>query len=302
MNTSGNPAAADFSAGRSLVGRCVEPSSPGQTDRLSACTRPITAVIITLNGATHLGRVLESVGLCSERLVLDSGSTDGTVALACAAGARVEQQAFLGYGLQKQHAVQLATHDWILSLDDDEVLDPEASDAICRLDLSDPLACWSIRRRTFIGAREMHHGPWKNDCVLRLFNRQTAAFKPLMVHEQVQPQRPPQLLPGSVAHYSYDNCCDLLARALRYAPLKAGLMHAKRQRVHTWMLPLRGLATFVRCYYLQGGWRDGAAGFAVALSRVIDATLPRTMLLLGEADEATKSSADQRHEKHASRK
>ena len=85
MNTSGNPAAADFSAGRSLVGPCVEPSSPGQTDRLSACTRPITAVIITLNGATHLGRVLESVGLCSERLVLDSGSTDGTVALACAA-------------------------------------------------------------------------------------------------------------------------------------------------------------------------------------------------------------------------
>jgi len=243
---------------------------------------PISAVIITLNGAARIGAVIESVSLCDDRLVLDSGSTDGTVALAVAAGARVHHQPFLGYGPQKQRAVDLATHDWVLSLDDDEMLDDEAREAICRLDLSDPSACWSIRRRTFVGPREIRHGPWRSEKVLRLFNRRTADFKPLLVHEEVRSQRSPSLLPGSILHYSYENSCDIIARSLRYAPLKAEVMRAGGKRAAAWMLPLRGMAAFFRAYCLRGGWRDGAAGFAIALSRIIDSTLPRVMLLLGE--------------------
>ena len=101
-------------------------------------------------------------------------------------GARVEQQSFLGYGPQKCRAVALATHDWILAIDADEILDDEARDAIRRLDLSDPHACCALRRRTFIGSREVRHGAWRNDRVLRLFNRTTAGFKPLPVHEEVE--------------------------------------------------------------------------------------------------------------------
>ena len=101
-------------------------------------------------------------------------------------GARVEQQSFLGYGPQKCRAVALATHDWILAIDADEILDDEARDAIRRLDLSDPHACWALRRRTFISSREVRHGAWRNDRVLRLFNRTTAGFKPLPVHEEVE--------------------------------------------------------------------------------------------------------------------
>ena len=114
-------------------------------------TRPISLVVITLNGARHLRDVLDSASCCAERLVLDSGSTDGTVAIAEAAAARVEHQPFLGYGRQKQRAVELATHDWILSLDDDEVLDPEAARAIAGVDLSDPFAC-----RLFAGGSSAH--------------------------------------------------------------------------------------------------------------------------------------------------
>jgi glycosyltransferase involved in cell wall biosynthesis len=245
---------------------------------------PISAVIITLNGAARLAAVLEAVAACDERLVLDSGSTDDTVAVAAAAGARVLHQPFLGYGPQKQRAVDLARHDWILSLDDDEVLDEEARDAIDRLDLSDPSACWSIRRRTFIGGREIRNGPWRREHVLRLFNRRTANFKPLRVHEEVRSNSSPQLLPGSILHYSYANAADVIARSLRYAPLKAEVMRSKGQRVGVWMLPLRGMAAFVRSYCLKGGWRDGAAGFVIAMSRVIDSTLPRAMLLLDDAD------------------
>jgi glycosyltransferase involved in cell wall biosynthesis len=244
--------------------------------------RPISAVVITRDAARHLAAVLAAVDFCAEILVLDSGSTDDTVAIARAAGARVEHQPFLGYGPQKQRAVDLACHDWILSLDADEVLDDEARAAVRSLPLHDPAACYALHRTTYVGDRPVRHGPWRDDRVLRLFHRSTAAFKPLPVHEAVEAQRPPILLPGTIRHFSYDSCADVLARSLRYAPLKAAIMRDKRQRVGGVSMPLRGLTAFVKNYVLRGGWRDGAVGFVVALARVIDSTLPRAMLLEGE--------------------
>ena len=122
---------------------------------------PISAVIIARNAADRIADVLASVDMCAERLVLDSGSTDATVAVARGCGARVEHQPFLGYGPQKRRAVALARHDWILSLDADEVLDETARSACAALDLSDPARCFRIRRRTFIGDREVRHGCWR---------------------------------------------------------------------------------------------------------------------------------------------
>jgi glycosyltransferase involved in cell wall biosynthesis len=252
------------------------PSNKGS----AAC--PISAVIITRDAATHLTRVLEAVDFCDERLVLDSGSTDATLDIARAAGARVEHQPFLGYGPQKCRAVALARHDWILSIDADEVLDAPARAAIQRLDLTDLHACHAIRRRTFIGTHEVRHGAWRNDLVVRLFNRTTAGFKPLPVHEEVESGRPPSRLPGSLLHYSYGDCGDVLARSVRYARLKAAIMRRKGQRAAAWALPARGLAAFTSSYLVRGGWRDGAAGFVVGLARAIDSTLPRAMLLLDD--------------------
>lgn len=252
---------------------------------------PISAVVITKNADRHLAAVLAAADFCAERLVLDSGSTDGTIAIARAAGARIEHQAFLGYGPQKRRAVELARHDWILSLDADEVLDDEARLAVRSAVLDDPAACYALRRRTFVGRREVRHGPWRDDRVLRLFNRRTASFKPLRVHEEVASQRPPILLAGSILHYSYDSCSDVLARSLRYAPLKAEIMRGKHQRTSLITMPLRGLNAFAKSYVLRGGWRDGAAGFVIALSRVIDSTLPRAILLEGESSAAPPTAA-----------
>jgi len=262
---------------------------PGPNTPLSGRRRlPISAVIITRDAAARIPAVLNAVEMCDERLVLDSGSTDDTVALARAAGARVEHQSFLGYGPQKRRAVELARHDWILSLDADEVLDGDAQGSLVRLDLSDPAACWAIRRRTFVGQREIRHGAWRDERVLRLFNRTTAGFKAILVHEEVKSQRAPQVLAGSILHYSFADCRDVLSRSLRYAPLKAGILRAKGERVGAWMLPLRGLAAFVKSYVLRSGWRDGGIGFIVALGRVIDSTLPRALLLAddGHDDDA----------------
>lgn len=246
--------------------------------------RAISAVVIARDAAGHIGETLASVAFCAERLVLDSGSTDETAAIARAAGARVEHQPFLGYGPQKRRAVDLAAHDWILSLDADETLDAEAAAAVAALDLADPEACFAFRRRTFIGRREIRHGPWGGERVLRLFHRSSAGFSPLPVHEQVEARSRPRLLPGSILHHSFTDGADVLARSIRYARLKAEVMRAKGQRVAAWRLPLRGLSNFAKAYVLQGGWRDGAAGFIIALSRVIDSTLPRALLLLSDDD------------------
>lgn len=240
---------------------------------------PISAVIITRDAERHLADVLAACSGCAERLVLDSGSTDGTERIVRAAGGRFERQEFLGYGPQKRRAVELARHDWILSLDADEILDDAAREAIAGVDLSDPAACWSLRRRTFIGRREIHHGPWAGERVLRLFNRRTACVKPLPVHEEVESARPPLPLAGSILHYGYADLADVLRRPLRYAPLKAEVIRRKGQRVAAWSLPVRGGAAFLRSYVARSGWRDGVAGFVIALSRVLDSTLPRALLL-----------------------
>jgi glycosyltransferase involved in cell wall biosynthesis len=254
---------------------------------------PISAVVITRDAARHLAAVLDALDFCAERLVLDSGSVDETRAIAAAAGARVESQPFLGYGPQKRRAVELASHDWILSLDADEVLDDEARAACHRLDLSDPAACWEIRRRTFVGRREIRHGAWRGERVLRLFNRTTAAFKPLPVHEQVESRRPPRLLAGSILHYGFTDCRDVLARSLRYAPLKAEILRTTGKPAGIWLLPLRGMAAFIKSYVLRAGWRDGGPGFIIAVGRLVDSTLPRALVLedwshaadLGHSDE-----------------
>jgi glycosyltransferase involved in cell wall biosynthesis len=246
----------------------------------------MSAIVITRDAGQHLAATLASVTFCAERLVLDCGSTDATVALARAAGARVEHQPFLGYGLQKRRAVELAAHDWILSLDADEVLDDEAAAAVRSLDLADPRACYAFRRRTFVGPREVRHGPWGGETVLRLFHRAHATFSPLSVHEQVEARTTPRLLPGSILHHSFTDCADVITRSVRYARLKADVMRAKGQRASPWTLPARGAANFLKSYLLQGGWRDGPVGFVIAVSRVIDSTLPRALLLMEDDDAA----------------
>jgi len=261
--------------------------SPADTSSRAAAPLPISAVIVARDAGPAFSAVLAPLAMCAEVLVLDSGSGDGTVERARAAGARVEHQPFLGFGPQKRRAVELAAHDWILSIDADEVLDAEAQAACRRLDLSDPADCWTIRRRTFVGRHEVRHGAWRGERVLRLFNRTTAGFKDLPVHEEVTASRPPRRLEGSILHHSFADCTAVLERSLRYAPLKAGILRARGEAAQAWTLPFRGAAAFLRSYVLRGGWRDGGVGFVVAVARVIDSTLPRALLLAGDAAGAT---------------
>lgn len=237
---------------------------------------PISAVIIVRNGEAHLARTLVSLADCAEIVVLDSGSTDNTVEIASAAGARVEHQSFLGFGPQKNRAVSLAAHHWILSVDADEELDPTARAALANLDLSDPVRCWRIRRRTFIGARELRHGHL-NDAPLRLFNRTITRFNDVPVHESVFPSGPQATLDGSILHYAFHDIADLFARGAGYARTKAEQYRAVGRHASPPTLLAHGAAAFVRSYVLRLGALDGAMGVAVALSAAANAVVPMAM-------------------------
>ena len=175
----------------------------------------------------------------------------------------------------------------MLSLDDDEWLDSEAISAMRACDRTAGAPSYSVRRRTFIGEQEIKHGPWGLEKVVRLFDRRCCSFADLAVHEAVRSPVAPTHLAGSIVHHSFENCADLLQRSIRYAQPKARIIQEKREPAHTWMLPLRATAAFFKSYVVQAGYRDGAAGFAIALSRVIDSTLPRMLVLTRTVHEAS---------------
>jgi glycosyltransferase involved in cell wall biosynthesis len=226
----------------------------------------VSAVVITLDAERHLGRVLRSLAVCSEVVVLDSGSTDRTREIAEAAGARWHEHSFEGYGPQKRRAVALAANDWVLSVDADEVLDEPAAAAIAAIDWSrqDATTCWRIRRRPFIGNREIRYGHWVPDFVLRLFNRSRHDFSSAVVHESVQPCGAVHTLPGSLLHYSYQDLADLYRAD--YHRLKAELYRGRGRRASGLGLAVRAAAVFLRSYLLRRGFLDGPAGVAVALA------------------------------------
>ena len=236
----------------------------------------ISAVVIVKNGERHLAEVLASLRGCAEILVLDSGSIDKTVAIARAAGARVEHQDWLGYGAQKNRAITLASHDWILSVDADEILDGVAQSALAQIDRSDPTRCWRIRRRTFIGAHELRYGHL-NDAPVRLFNRQSTRFSDSAVHESITPRGAVAVLDGSLAHYAFVDAADLVQRGAGYARLKAARYREQRRSTGAFVLVLRAMMAFTRSYVLKAGFLDGRLGVVSALSAALNATTAMAM-------------------------
>jgi glycosyltransferase involved in cell wall biosynthesis len=227
---------------------------------------PVSAVLITRDAEQHLERVLRAVALCAETVILDSGSQDNTRRIARAADARWYEHPFDGYGPQKRRAVALATYDWVLSIDADEVLDPSAACAIRSIDWSaqDAAACWQVRRRPFIGTREIRHGHWVPDLVVRLFNRSRHDFSSDLVHESVRPTGPVHTLAGSLLHYSYQDLAEVYRAD--YHRLKAELHRRRGRRATGAQLALRAAVAFVRSYLLRRGFLDGPAGVVVALA------------------------------------
>jgi glycosyltransferase involved in cell wall biosynthesis len=238
---------------------------------------PVSAVVITKNAEAHLDKCLESLAVCSEIVILDSGSTDRTREIALRHGARWHECSFEGYGPQKCRVVKLARHDWVLSVDADEVLDHGAVTAIAGMDwpAADLLTCWRIRRRTYIGDREIRHGHWSTERPVRIFNRLVTGFGPVLVHESVRPTTRVRDLAGSLHHYSYRDLSEIIR--LDYHRLKAIRYRSAGRRAGGGLLALRALWAGFHSYFLRAGYREGGAGVVIALAAAVNATMGLAM-------------------------
>ena len=231
---------------------------------------PLSLVIITRDAAHELAACLATAGFAAETIVVDSGSSDDTAALATRLGARVILHPWEGFGPQKNFAVAQARHDWVLCLDADERVTPELADAIGALfaaaapsaGASPAAAAYSIARRNRFLGKWLAHGEGYPDWNVRLFDRRRARWSADLVHEKVVADDPVQKLRGDLLHASAESIDAYIAKQNRYTTVQAAAMHARGERASFAQLVFSPLARFLRFYVFRLGFLDGAAGFA----------------------------------------
>jgi glycosyltransferase involved in cell wall biosynthesis len=225
----------------------------------------VSVTIITRNEAADIEAALESVAWADEVVVVDSGSTDETVAMARRRGARVEVRDWPGYIAQKNHAASIASHEWILSLDADERVTPElAAEIRSRLSAPPVEAAFRIPRVTFHLGRWIRTTDWYPDYQTRLYDRRSAEWTGRHVHEAVTVRGRTGQLRGELQHYAYRDVADHLETIDRYTTLAARQMHEDGRRATAVDLALHPLFAFLRNYIVRGGIRDGATGFLIS--------------------------------------
>ena len=228
-----------------------------------------STLIIVRDARDTIGRVVAAAQRVSaEVVVIDSGSADGTQAIAEGAGARVVAQAWLGYGPQKNYGATLCRHDWVLSLDADEVPDAtmqEALRAFAKTDVA-PTQVHGLLRVTDYCGRWVRHGAWRDDVVWRLYHRDHARWDDRPVHESLltAPGAQRSVLPGELLHYSYPDAESYARKQEPYLQLSVDALVADGKRATWTKRHLAPAWRFVRGYVLQRGFLDGSAGWAIA--------------------------------------
>ena len=226
---------------------------------------PISATIITLNEAESIARTIRSLQSADEVVVVDSGSTDATREIAASLGARVIEHPWEGFAAQKNFAARQASHDWILSLDADEELNPKAQQSVERWKSAEPAAAgYRFARRARYLGRWVRHSGWYPDAKVRLYNRRCGGFEGEYVHESVAMNGRVETLPGEILHYTCDSLEDHRRRIEFYTGLAAEQMLARGERAGWLRRKIAPAWAFVRSYFFRLGFLDGIPGFWIA--------------------------------------
>jgi glycosyltransferase involved in cell wall biosynthesis len=225
---------------------------------------PLSVLIPTLDEEANLADCLAGCAFADEIVVVDSGSTDGTEAIARAAGARFLVHPFESHARQKNWGLEQVTHSWVLILDADERVPPELAEEVRAALRDDRRAAgyWIRRRSTFLG-REIRGCGWQGDRVLRLFDRRRGRYEDRRVHEEVRVDGEVRTLSNRLVHHSCRDLSDWVAKTERYAKLGAEEARRRGRRATRMDLAVRPPARFLKQYVLQAGFRDGMEGLVL---------------------------------------
>jgi glycosyltransferase involved in cell wall biosynthesis len=226
----------------------------------------LSVIIIAQDEAANIGACLDSVAFADERIVVDGGSRDDTVAIAEGKGARVVGRPFAGFGAQKNFALSLALGEWVLSLDADERVSPALAAELERAMAEGKADGYEMPRLSSFCGRPMRHSGWYPDYVLRLFRRGKARFSNDAVHERVVYEGAIARLGEPLLHAPVARLEHALSRMDRYSTANAETMIAAGRRV--WFITgiVRGFYAFFSTYVLRAGFLDGREGFLLAVA------------------------------------
>jgi glycosyltransferase involved in cell wall biosynthesis len=229
----------------------------------------LSSIIITRNEEANIAACIASVAFAREIIVVDSGSSDRTVDIARAAGAKVFSTAdWPGFGPQKNRALAHATRPWVLSIDADERITPALRAEIERV-VNDPAPrfhAWDMPRKSSFCGQDMLHSGWYPDRVTRLFRRERGRFSDDAVHERVIVEGGTGHLRNEMLHTTYPDLETMLAKLDRYSTASAQAMFERGRTSSLLGAIVRAKWAFVRTYLLRLGFLDGRMGFVLALS------------------------------------
>lgn len=237
--------------------------------------QPLTIAILTKNEELLIERAIRSCLWADEVLVVDSGSTDRTCEIAERLGARVVHQPWLGWRGQHQRAVELASHDWVMKIDADEIITPELARSIDAA-LSgnpDPRDGFALdRAEEFLG--EFIPNPRRQSMRLsfvRVFNRQHSQWDPeVLIHERVKVAGQCHMLEGQLLHWRNASFHRVVETHNANAEVEARMMLARYPDGPPALLIIfKPIARFGWVYFLRGGWRIGMRGFIYAVTRAM---------------------------------
>jgi len=221
---------------------------------------PLSAVLITRNAAAVLELCLDSLAFADEIVVVDSSSSDGTAEIARRKGARVVLKEWLGFGRQKQFAVEQASHDWVLCLDADERVSPELAGSIEQALAAPVSPVYRMARRNRFLGRWLSHGEGYPDWSARLFNRMNARWSDDLVHENLLFSVTPGTLQGDLMRDSCDDLSAYLERQNRFTTLAARQAFEEGRRASLAHLFLSPVVRFIKFYVMRLGFLDGLPG------------------------------------------
>lgn len=228
---------------------------------------PVSVVIICCNAASTIQKAIRSAfALTDDVVVVDSGSTDGTVELISGTGAHLLKKEWEGYGANKNRGNSAARYDWVFSLDADEEISEELATSIKKRVGQGPYTVYAVKRLNYLGKQPILHGEWQNDWTIRLFNRTVVSWDASPVHEKLvmNSVKEVQNLKGVLHHYTAENIAVYKQKLDRYAALMGQRYYARGKKGYGVKMYLSPLFSFFKYYLVQMGWLDKKAGWEIA--------------------------------------
>ena len=241
----------------------------GKAPSAKGAPMTVSVIVIAKNEEPSIARALRSVAWADEIVVVDSGSSDRTVDIARELGAKVTVTGdWPGFGPQKNRALDLATGDWVLSLDADEWLTETSADEIRRAIGAGATgaAAFRLPRRSSFCGRFMRHSGWWPDYVVRLFRRGSARFSDDSVHERLIMDGTVGTLREPIMHETFVDLEDMLVKMNSYSTLTARRLRQDGKMAGLGEAVSRAVWAFVRTYFLRAGFLDGREGFMLAVA------------------------------------